>query len=210
MSHLIDPIVNGFMLGMTTGPMCFTACFPLLLSVTLAEGGKTSSHATWLFLGKFIGGRFLAYLVFGLIVGLLGSRLGALSHQIGSIATILLSLILIAYGLGMPIPHFGMCRMGATHMGRPYFPLILGVLTGLNVCPPFLLALTYSLQKAVNPTFGIFFFLSFFLATTLYILPVGLAAYVNRHEMIIRLGKIASVVVGLVFFYQGVSALMIG
>lgn len=206
----MDPIINGFMLGITTGPFCFTACFPMLLSVTLAEGGKSSPHATWLFLGKFIGGRFLAYLTFGLIVGLLGNRLGALSHQIGSLATILLSLILIGYGLGMPMPRLGMCRLVGARPGGTYFPFFLGVLTGLNVCPPFLLAVSYCLHRTINPAFGIFFFLSFFFATTLYILPVGLAGYVGRHEIIARLGKIASVVVGMVFFYQGISALMLG
>jgi len=194
------------MLGMTTGPYCLTACFPMVLSVALAEGEGGSSSQTWLFVGKFIGGRFLAYLAFGVAIGLLGSRLGGMSHRIGTFAMIFMSIILIGYGLGVRLPRVGMCRMAGRTESHRFFPVILGALTGLNVCPPFLLAITYTLHKAVTPAFGICFFMSFFIATTLYILPVGIAGHIPHRDIMARMGRVAAVVVGAVFFYQGVSA----
>lgn len=198
------------MLGMTTGPYCLTACFPMVLSVALAEGKGNSAFQTWLFVGKFIGGRFSAYLAFGLVIGLLGSRLGGMSHRIGTFAMILMSIILIGYGLGVRLPRVGMCRVAGRTEGHRLFPFILGGLTGLNVCPPFLLAVTYTLHRTVTPTFGICFFMSFFIATTLYILPVGIAGHIPHREIVARMGRVAAVVVGIVFFYQGLSALMLG
>ena len=210
MGNMVDPIINGFMLGITTGPFCFTACIPVLLSMTLAVGGESPAYQTWLFLGKFVAGRFVAYLTFGLVMGILGSSLGGLSHRIGTIATILLSVVLIVHGLGVHLPHAGMCHMAGRSAGNRFFPFILGGLTGLNICPPFLLAISYTLQRAVTPSFGICFFMSFFIATTLYILPVGIVGHISHHEVIARVGRVATVAVGIAFFYQGVSALIPG
>lgn len=207
MNSLVDPVIHGFMLGATTGPFCLAVCLPVLLSVTLSESGERNSSRAWIFLGKFIAGRFVAYLALGIFLGLIGSRSGALTQRVGVFATIVLSLILLGYGLGLRLPHFGLCRVAGSRTEKPYFPMILGLLTGLNVCPPLLLAATYTLQRSINPFFGLFFFLSFFVATTLYILPVGLTGYASRYAAMARFGKIASVAVGIVFLYQGISAL---
>ena len=210
MNTVWEPALNGFMLGLSTGPACFSACVPMLLSVSLSEGRSGSAGSNWRFLGKFIGGRFLAYLVFGLIMGVIGDRLGAFGVRVGSWATILVSLILISYGLGVRLPHWGLCRMaaGAHDYGR--LPFVLGVLTGLNVCPPFLLAISYTLQRSISPVLGMIFFLSFFVATTLYVLPVGFVGYLPRRELLVRIGKTSAVAVGCYFCYQGVGTLMIG
>lgn len=209
-SNLWDPAINGFMLGISTGPVCFSACVPMLLSISLAEVGSGSGGSNWGFLGRFIGGRFLAYLVFGLAVGLVGDRLGAFGVRVGSGATIVLSLILIAYGLGVRLPHWGLCRIAAGAAGRDRFPVLLGILTGMNICPAFLLAISYTLQRSISPVFGMMFFSSFFVATTLYVLPVGFAGYLPRRELLARIGRISAVVVGCYFCYQGACALMVG
>jgi sulfite exporter TauE/SafE len=207
----LEPGIHGFMLGLSAGPLCFTGCFPMLLSVTISEG-KTATRGSgaWVFLGKFMGGRFIAYLVFGFFIGLVGAQLGGWGHWIGTYALIVLSGILIAYGLGVHLPHVGLCRIAGRTAGNRFFPYILGGLTGLNVCPPFLLAIAYILQRGVNPAFGVIFFMAFFLASSLYILPVGFAGYLPHRELIARIGKLATVVVGVVFFYQGIRALMLG
>jgi len=209
MSTFIEPIASGFMLGLTAGPFCLTGCFPVLLSVTLAQGRENTASRTWLFVGEFIGGRFIAYLAFGFFIGLLGSHIGGFSYKVGIYALIILSVILIAYGLGARLPRVGMCEIAGRTAGKKFFPFILGGLTGLNVCPPFLLAVTYILQRAITPAFGIFFFMSFFTASTLYILPVGLTGHLSHRELIARVGRVAAVVVGVVFLYRGVSALMV-
>ena len=78
------------------------------------------------------------------------------------------------------------------------------------VCPPFLLAISYTLQRSISPVLGMIFFLSFFVATTLYVLPVGFVGYLPRRELLVRIGKTSAVAVGCYFCYQGVGTLMIG
>jgi len=204
----IDPTVNGFMLGLTTGPMCFTMCMPMLISVTLG-GEKLQNNRIWIFIGKFAAGRFVAYLGFGILVSLLGKYLGSVSHQISATATVVLSIILIGYGLGLKLPHVGLCKIANRSSEHPHFPTLLGFLTGLNICPPFLLAISYTLQRTVSPMFGILFFMSFFVATSLYLLPLGIIGYFPRRDRLLLFGKIAAVGVGLIFFVRGVSTLLL-
>jgi cytochrome c biogenesis protein CcdA len=211
-NQLLDPIVNGFLLGMTTGPLCLTACLPVLISVTLSEGKERAGRGTWIFLGKFIAGRFIAYLFLGVLIGLGGSHVAGLGQKVGTYAWMVLAFILIAYGMELlTLPHLGMCRLAGRTTGHRAFPFILGGLTGLSICPPLLLAVTYSLQKADYFLFGILFFAAFFIATTLYILPLGLAGRlpVKVNAIMVRVGRVMSVAVGIFFLYQGLAALRI-
>ncbi|WP_092229565.1 sulfite exporter TauE/SafE family protein [Desulfobacula phenolica] len=203
----LEPAINGFLLGIATGPACFSSCVPVLFSVSLARGQIASRSSNWNFLFKFIGGRFMAYLVFGLAIGLVGDVLGVYGFKIGAWATIVLSILLVAYGMGIKLPHFGMCARANKIGSSPYFPYVLGILTGLNVCPPFLLAISYCLQKSANPLFGILFFLAFFLATTIYILPMGFMGRFTGQKKLILLGRAASVGVGIFFCWKALSIL---
>jgi hypothetical protein len=208
MNSVLEPIINGFMLGVTAGPVCFSGCFPMLLSITIAEGKEKTSQQAWLFIGKFLTGRLLAYLVFGLFVIYVGSRLGGLIHQIGIYAWIVLSILLIAYGLGLPMPHLGLCSLIYRTPGSRFFPFILGGLTAMNLCPPFLLAITYALQNNVGPSSSISFFMAFFTATSLFIAPAGIAGFIPYRKQIALCGRVATVIVGAIFFYEGMTALM--
>ena len=210
MSGFTEPLVNGFLLGLSTGPMCMMGCLPALMSITLGQSSMNDARGTWLFIGKFITGRFFAYLAFGLVVGFLGSRLDGLTSRVGVIAWMVMAIILIAYGLGFSFGHIGLCRVAGRFVDSRYFPFIMGALMGLNLCPPFLLAITYTLERSANMAFGVLFFMAFFVSTSLYILPAGFAGHLGRQELFARAGKIASVVVGAVFLYQGVTIMMVG
>jgi len=102
-----------------------------------------------------------------------------------------------------------LCRW-ASVAGERHFPILLGVLTGLNVCPPFLLAIAYMIQRTVDPVFGMLFFCAFFTATSLSVLPAALVGYLPYHRLVGHLGRVLAVAVGAYFCFQGVSTLMLG
>jgi sulfite exporter TauE/SafE len=207
MDFMTNPLISGFLIGLTTGPICAGTCLPLLIPFSLNYRTEHSGSRLWVFLGKFLGGRLIAYLLFGILVGFLGQRLGVFSHRLGTVAWIFLALLLLGYGLGMKLVHLSFCRVAYKFTRLPIFPFILGALTGLNLCPPFLLAITYSLEQSAVPLFAVLFFFSFFVATTLFILPVALIRYAPQTDLLVKLSRVAAVVVGTVFLTKGVMVM---
>jgi sulfite exporter TauE/SafE len=180
---------------------------PVLLSVSLAENKRSSQCETWLFVGKFVAGRVVVYVLLGVLSGFIGASMGHLSHRLVAYAWVFLSVTLIAYGLGLKLPRFGACNMFHGRSGNKFFPFLLGGLTGVNICPPILLMVTYALEQSVSPLSGIIIFISFFLATTIFMLPAGFTGYLKRFANLPSLGRLATAVIGIVFLYQGISLL---
>jgi sulfite exporter TauE/SafE len=201
------PITSGFLLGLSTGPICMTTCLPIVLPFAVSEDGGTSAARRWLFLARFLAGRLAAYAATGVITGLIAGRLGFVGSRMGIYAWIVLSLLLIAYGLGAGVKHIGFCRLVTRSVASHSFPYVLGFLTGLSVCPPFLLALSYVLERSVNVMFAVVFFLSFFCATTVYVLPIGLLGYLPRHDRLRLVGRFAAVAAGFFFLWQAIFTL---
>lgn len=201
------PITSGFLLGLSTGPICMATCLPIVLPFAVSQDCGTSAAKRWLFLGKFLAGRLAAYAATGVITGLIASRLGFAGTKIGIYAWLVLSLLLIAYGLGAGVKHVGFCGLVSRSVAARSFPYLLGFLTGLSVCPPFLLALSYVLERSVNVMFAVVFFLSFFCATTLYVLPIGLLGHLPRHDLLRLVGRFSAVAAGVFFLWQAIFSL---
>jgi sulfite exporter TauE/SafE len=202
------PIASGFLLGLSTGPVCMVTCLPVVLPFSVSAEAGTSVSQRWLFLARFMLGRLVAYALTGLVTGLIASRLGSAGTKVGIYAWIALSFLLIAYGLGARIKHIGLCGLAARGFASRFFPYLLGFLTGLSVCPPFLLALSYVLERSVSVMFAVVFFLSFFCATSIYVLPIGFLGHLPRRDWLQMVGRFAAVVVGIFFLWQALFSLV--
>ena len=80
---------------------------------------------------------------------------------------------------------------------------MLGFLTGVNVCPPFLLAFS---DAAQFPRLGqsLLFFTAFFIGTSAYLAPLPLVGMVGRRESVRTIGRLAAGIVGLFYLYSGI------
>lgn len=201
---MTETLIKGFMLGMSTGPACMAACFPVLLPVVI--GGlevvrpKSSSWYSWRIVGNFLCGRAMAYTSIGVLIGLLGNRLGEAGYMLALGASVLTSLLMIAYGLGAKVLHLKTCGMAIRFAGKSHLPVLLGFLTGFNMCPPLLLAMSVCLGAEQNAFSGALFFLAFFTASSLYMLPAGAArvlSWFGPHAA--TTGRLAAVLVGVFF-----------
>jgi hypothetical protein len=79
----------------------------------------------------------------------------------------------------------------------------MGLLAGLKVCPPLLLAFT---DAASSGTLGgsLLLFATFFLGTSLYFLPLPLLGAFTRMPDLRIVGKFAAVIVALYYLYSGI------
>ncbi len=172
-----------------------------------AKGGLVASI-------YFSGGRLLAYLTLGVLVGYFGSYF----FNPLAVASVMIPLgaILIVYGL---LISFGTRTKHASKVcsqfGRVKSTFILGLILGLRPCIPLMAALTYS--ATLSSMFGsLLFMASFWLGSTLYVPILGVLAGTITHlavlhsniERVRRISGIALATVGFIFVTQGLAFML--
>jgi hypothetical protein len=81
-------------------------------------------------------------------------------------------------------------------------PGLMGLLTGLSLCPPFLAALAGATSQ-VTLVSSLLFFSAFFAATALYLVPFPLAGLLGRSQAVRITGRLAAGLMGAYYFYKG-------
>lgn len=201
---IIKAISQGMLLGLSTGIFCLITCAPVYVPFVLSEDRKLQQNI--MAIGEIAIGRLIAYLFFGLILGILGKQINGpwLNRAIGT-AMILLSVLMLAFVVVKKWPHFGLCKLSKKYVN---YPALFGFLTGINVCPPFLLAMSAALSYASIAS-SILLFGGFFIGTSFYLIllvPLGLAAKV---ESIRQIGLITAVMSGVMFLALGMGYLLL-
>ncbi|MEO0079018.1 MAG: sulfite exporter TauE/SafE family protein [candidate division WOR-3 bacterium] len=197
-------VLKAFLLGLSTGVFCIGFCLPLVGPVLLSDekAGITRSASR---IGLFLVGRLAAYLVFGIVFGALGARLSQVLPTrfllIGMVYC-LLGMLAIVFGLVQSFPHFGLCRLALPCVNSGWYLAVLGFLAGINLCPPFLLALTAVLESG-GVLRGALFFLVFFMATSVYFLPLLFSSLASRFSSLRFAARVAAVLAGAYFINLG-------
>jgi sulfite exporter TauE/SafE len=151
-------------------------------------------------------GRLVAYLAFGVFVGYLGMQLeGPFFQKVVGIAMVVLSGFLLLYVATKSWPHLSLCRW----VNRRYFhfPIIFGFFTGINICPPFLLAISYTfgLRSMVK---GMLLFGGFFLGTSVYLLLLLPLGYLGMWQSLRLIALMTALLSGAFFFLMGLIRLV--
>ena len=203
---MMEVLLQGVSLGISTGLFCLGYCAPVAVPLLMSEG-KELTHGVWVICELALG-RLVAYLIVGAAAGYLGMQLEGPTFEIMiGAAMIIMSALLIIYATaGMqnrPIPHI--CNR--LRIQSPRFPLLFGFLTGINICPPFLLAISCALGQG-NMAGGMLFFGGFFAGTSAYLvllLPLG---YLGRWQNMRQIALIVALLSGVFFLIMGIARFM--
>lgn len=213
---MIQIILEGLMLGLSAGVYCMGSCLvffvPYLLAESLPAGGAVTGAQKTLGgikrVSSFMLGRFIAYIAFALIIGFMGSAYkNALSARFSALALIAASLLMLFYSLTNSLKSSGSC---AGVIGRFKFtriPFALGMLTGLNPCPPFLVGAA-RLWTLGDISGGVILFIAFFLGTSVYMVPLVFVSFLGRGERIKQIGLMVALLSGIWFLCVGILALV--
>ncbi len=196
-------------LGISTGAFCMSLCGPVLIGLMLGRKEKSlGSHLHML--GLFMSGRLCAYLTFGAGSYLLGRFLGdsLFFDRLLPGAYIVLGGLMATHAAGARFPHWSLCRYTERFAGGGRLFFITGALTGINLCPPFLLAVGAAMG-ASSLLHGMAFFLVFFLATSLYLTPFLFSPLAARSSHIRAAASIVCGLTGGYFIYLGFRALFL-
>nr|WP_321467477.1 sulfite exporter TauE/SafE family protein [uncultured Desulfobulbus sp.] len=193
-------IGTGLLLGLATGPSCLASCAPVVVPVLLCTTAPSVHRRfAWPMLSSLLFGRLLAYILVGALAGVSGRSLQVINADLVPWLSLVLALILLAHGLGL-LRNFMCCTVG--RLGGFASPFILGVLTGLSLCPPFVVAVSWVWGQEMGPLPGMLFFFAFFGGTSMYLLPLGFGGYLAQGPSFVRLGRLLSVCSGLFFLLQ--------
>ncbi len=192
------------MLGLATGSVCLVTCTPIYLPYLLSEERKLIKSIG--VVAEISVGRFFSYIAFGAFAGYIGANISNINRTLfTSIAYILLSIYLVLSAVRAR-QHDKKCHVSKfAKITKSAF--ILGILTGINFCPAFLIALS----KAVNlggVVSGMMLFLGFFGGTTLYLIPVAFLGQLSRIQIMKKIGQIASLVIAAWFIFSGIRGLV--
>jgi len=190
---MLARIFSGYLAGLSVGVYCLGLCLPIFLPLLLSQN-KTGKKSLRLVL-EFSLGRLGGYLFFGLIFGWFGQVVqNNLVHLLASLANLWIGILMIVYSL--PLLDQKFCVV--TSFAKIKWPVVLGFLTGVNICPPFLGSLTYvfNLKSLV---ISLVYFLMFFLGTSTYIVPFTLLGAFSHKTWLQRLAQYSGILVGIYF-----------
>jgi len=206
---------EALVLGLTTGPVCLASCGPVVLPWMMIQPHGIRSHSRQLSL--FLLGRLAGYLLFAFIVWSLGASVprswAGRSWIFGGIQ-LLLAVALLVYAAGWPHrrratsdPSAQLVQIGAAPRPRTSGALSLGFLTGINLCPPFLVAGVRAAQLG-SLSVALLFFVFFFAGTAIWFVPFLSLGFVRRSPAFVTVARVTAVLLACWYGFTGVSILL--
>jgi sulfite exporter TauE/SafE len=202
---LIQFLTEGFLLGLTLGTTCLVTCAPVYGSLILSKENNVSTGVKTVFL--ISAGRFLSYALFGLLTGYAGSLIGDFAERETMIAvSYLFVAAYLTYSALMQNRLEKKCCVPSRITKIAGNPFLIGVLTGISICPAFVGAIARGIETG-GMTGGVMLFTGFFFGTTVYLLPLSFLSYFTKKKIFRYVGMTASILVACWFIYDGSSKL---
>jgi sulfite exporter TauE/SafE len=208
-------VLEALLLGLSSGTFCAVHCGPVAIPFFFSQemDRKRNIHLFLLYLSGRLGGSIAV----GLIVGAAGAYAlnyvdPVLKDRITAVAYILIGLLMAASGLLQLAPALKPCRLIKKGYSSRVWCLLLGLLTGLNICPPFLAAASRVFGNGGGTLYGGLYFFLFFIGTSVYLLPLlGIHFLKKRMEDLRLVARIMMILLGIFFiFFYGLFKLLRG
>jgi len=201
-------------LGLASGPACVASCGPVVIPSLLAE--RAGLRVNLQYLSSFLVTRLLGYLVFAAVAWEIGELmiLPASSHAwILALTHVLLGLVLLryTYSVGRTCSHASsgprLVTIGAPAGHQVSGAAVLGFLTGVSFCPPFVAA-GMRAAEAANILGALVFFAVFFLGTTVWFIPLTGMSWIKRNEAVNIVARMAMALIAVYYLCLGLTSLI--
>jgi len=203
---MIAQLSEAFILGLSMGPACLGYCAPVCVPLLACEHRPWKAGAR--ILGLFLLGRLAGYSVVGLLVGTAGTLLlGRISPAAWGGIRVLMGVLLIFFGLFNNSPRFRWFAKPGGNPGSPWFAASLGLLTGLNLCPPFGAAIA-SAAATASIAHALSYFWSFFAGTALCFIPLLVITPFSRIDALRQIARVCLFLAGVWLTLEGLSVFL--
>jgi len=198
--------LSSIILGFSTSSICAITCLPLYLpfSVSREERGRYFQV-----LSLFIG-RFVSYSIVGALSGALGSAVSEhFIRSVSSYAIFILAALLFFRAAGIFRKEARACSFLFSITEKIRSPMLVGFLTGLNLCYPFLIAIAHA--ASLRSVFGgVVVFSGFFIGTSTSLLPLFLVPLLRRpqiKEWIVKFASVMACLLALVYMAKALQVI---
>lgn len=205
---------EALVLGLASGPACVASCGPVVVPSLLAERAGLRLHARYL--SAFLATRLVGYLLFAAVAWELGAlvSLPPAAHSfVFAVIHVLLACVLLRYAYtagracGRSCAGPELVTIGTARNHRIPGAAVLGFLTGVSLCPPFVAAGVRA-AEAASMAAAMLFFAVFFLGTSVWFVPFAGLGWVRRNEAVTTVARMAMVLIALYYFYAGLTILL--
>ena len=201
-------------LGLASGPACIAACGPVLVPSLLTERAGFRPHLRYL--SAFLGARLLGYMIFAVVAWELGVLVSLPPTPrlllMGAVYVLLAGVLLwYAYAAGcscvQPCAESKLVRIGESRNRSLAGAASLGLLTGLNLCPPFVAAGVRAAQLS-SMAAALLFFAVFFVGTSVWFVPFAGLGCIVRNQAVMTVARMAMVLIALYYLSMGIAMLL--
>jgi hypothetical protein len=203
-------------LGLATGPVCLASCGPVVVPWMLTQAGDGRGSAVQLAI--FLGGRLTGYLLFAGAAWLAGTAISAQWTAGGWLfgcVQLALAVALLVFVAGWPhrrcmtgSSQNELVQIGRTAKKPSRGAATLGLLTGISLCPPFLVAGVRASQLH-SLAAALLFFAMFFVGTALWMAPMLALGFIRRNPAILLVARISAVFLAGYYGIVGFSTLLV-
>lgn len=158
----------------------------------------------------------MGYLLFAVVaweVGSLASLLPAHRILLMGAVDVILAGVLVWYtyvakhACGEGCAEQKLVRIGAAKSHRASGAAVLGLLTGLSLCPPFVAA-GFRAAQLGSLIQAALFFMFFFVGTTIWFVPFAGFGCIVRNQAVMTVARMTMVLIAVYYFALGISLLM--
>jgi sulfite exporter TauE/SafE len=192
---------EGFMLGITTGHICLVTCGPVYSTFLMQKNHTPFRYFTATL--EISLGRFITYLMIGAIAGLLGQQISESNREYFTIIAYVLFSVYLLISVFRTKKCDGGCTLPKWNKFTEW-PILLGMITGINVCPSFLLAFSRSFVLS-GPVSGMMFFAAFFVGTSIFLIPLSFIGMLGKKRLFRSIARIAAVLVSIWFIFNALK-----
>ncbi|MBN1398490.1 MAG: sulfite exporter TauE/SafE family protein [Bacteroidetes bacterium] len=195
-------VVESLLLGLSVGPICLAYCSPIVVPLlTSSTTHRLSTGSLTLLL--FLTGRFIGYMLVGIVVGIIGNNIHQyVNGSVFGIVSIALGLTLIFFSIQKNIPEKKLCRLIMNSNSQRMFPVLLGFLTGLNLCPPFLAAIVGATSTG-SVVGTMIYFSAFFIGTATFFPIMIFWGLLSKIDSVRTISYICMMISGVWFILKG-------
>jgi sulfite exporter TauE/SafE len=203
----------GLLLGLSNGTACLSTCAPVILPYMLHSGKSVKGNCLCLL--QFLSGRLAGYICAGMLAWLVSQTLlkdAVFRGRLLSVSYIFLGTMLICYSLKAKKGKCALTRTdrllsGFIRRDSIFYPVALGLMTGINICPPFLIAFTEAAASS-GMLASIFFFITFFIGTSVYFIPFPFLGLLRKNEAVKTLSGLTLYLIAGYYILKGIISLM--